>query len=175
MATFWYKWNAEWCARPVTKTPLPLGPGVSLVSFICQQEQVCALLCKPDAQVWVNGRTPLGGLRVLHHRDEIHLGENPLETCYYSSQAVPIVTAYIGAVGVRSPKCPVCSVVIANGQRVVACPNCGRVYHQFEDEWGEKHCWSYRSHCSCGHPCTLEENALWHPAQCEATARFAWQ
>jgi hypothetical protein len=106
----------------------------------------------------------LGGLKVLGHRDEILVGG---ELFCYSAQSRPVVIEFTLAEGGRRPRCGVCRMEIEDGQAAVACPQCGRVYHQIDaaGEQAAKQCWTYLPTCLCGHSTALGEDGAWRPDQ----------
>jgi len=122
-----------------------------------------ALLAPPGAPAaYVNGEQLIGGLRILEHRDEILCG---LGRWYYSAESRAEIRAFSLAAGERRPRCGVCRSPIEDGQHVVACPQCKRLYHQIAEQppAPAKPCWTYRPQCLCGHPTALDEDALWRP------------
>jgi hypothetical protein len=133
----------------------PLGQG---------SEAAVVLLVPLGVAALVNGEPLLGGLRVLAHRDEILVGGRRF---YYSAQSKPAVSTYRLAEGARRPRCAVCRMAIEDGQNVVTCPGCGRVFHQLEAEGDRpaKQCWTYRPACLCTHPTPLTDEAVWRPEQ----------
>ena len=110
------------------------------------------LLVRDSVRVRVNG-----GVRVLDHRAEILVGADRL---LFSAQSAPLVTMFALAVDGRLPVCPICRGPIRDGMQAVACPGCGRWFHQLD----AKPCWTYAPTCRfCQHPTALDEAAAWRP------------
>ena len=115
------------------------------------------LLVRDGVRVRVNGEPVPGGVRVLDHRDEILVGGDRL---LFSAQTAPLVTAFASEPDQRLPVCAVCRGPVREGMRAVACPGCGRWFHQLDD----KPCWTYAPTCRfCQHPTPLDEAATWRP------------
>ena len=120
--------------------------------------------------VLVNGVRIVGGLKTLKHRDEICFGGQRL---FYSSETTPVVEVYSHEGTGRRPRCPICRAEILDGESIVRCPGCTRVYHQCvandenaTDEAGEKPCWTYSPNCRfCEHPTSLSGEPTWRPEQ----------
>ncbi len=121
-----------------------------------------ALLVAEGHSVWVNGRPVPAGIKVLSHRDEVLAGGR---TIYFSDESLPAIRVFALAPNQRRPRCAVCRMAIEDGQTVVGCPRCGRLFHQAEDAAAEnaKACWTYRAQCLCGHPTGLDASAVWRP------------
>ena len=172
MATLWRRQigddGATWLAHAIEVGALRDGNGafadssILLTTFGSGSESGTAILAPLEVAIWVNGETVLGGLKVLRHRDEILVGS---ELYCYSAQSRPVVSAFALAEGERRPRCGVCRMAIEDGQAAVACPQCGRIYHQLEaaGEQGAKLCWTYKPACLCGHPTGLGEDDAWRP------------
>lgn len=165
MSTFWHLQSGEagptWRALPITEVvDLPF----ELRTVGQGSEVAMALLLSPGKSGFVNGEPLLGGLRLLNHRDEV---VTPGERYYYSAQSKPLVAIHRSAPDARRLKCPVCRMAIEDGQAVVACPQCARVYHQIDAEGDRqaKHCWTYRQACMCSHPTSLADENVWRPEQ----------
>ena len=81
--------------------------------------------------VLVNGVRIVGGLKTLKHRDEITFGG---QRFFYSSETTPVVGIYSheasGKGTGRRPRCPICRAEILDGESIVRCPGCTRMYHQ---------------------------------------------
>jgi hypothetical protein len=138
------------------------APSIALASLRKDSNAGAALLVLAGTPAWVNGDPVVGGLRVLVHRDEIVVGS---ELYCYSAHSRPIVSAFTLAAGARRPRCGVCRMAVEDGQAAVACPQCGRLYHQLEaaGEHGAKLCWTYLPACLCGHPTALGADEPWRP------------
>jgi hypothetical protein len=137
--------------------------GLRLVPFGAGADGGMALMVPPrTVAVWVNGESIVAGLRVLEHRDEILCGDS---RWYYSAESRAEVKTYVLPAGERRPRCGVCRSPLDDGQPAVACPQCGRLYHQIAEQAAApaKPCWTYRPECLCGHPTALDESALWRP------------
>lgn len=121
-----------------------------------------AMLVRGRLAAWINGRPVSGGLKILAHRDELLIGGR---TLFYSDETLPVVRSFELADGKRRPRCPVCRQSVEDGQSIVGCPRCGRVFHQinFTEVNEAKLCWSYRTACLCGHPTQLDPDAAWRP------------
>ena len=115
------------------------------------------LLVRPGVRVRINGEPVPGGVRVLDHRDEILVGADRL---LFSAQSAPLITTFALAPEQRPPVCPICRGPVRDGMPTVACPGCGRWFHQLD----EKPCWTYAPTCRfCQHPTPLEEGSTWRP------------
>ncbi len=126
------------------------------------------LVAKPRGLVRVNGMPVIGGLRALGHKDELIVGSRRM---FFSSESVPVVEVYEHDRQGRRPRCPVCRAAVEDGQTVVRCPGCSRVYHQIAaaDDTPEKPCWTYSPSCRfCDHPTTLSGEPTWRPELEEA-------
>ena len=167
-------WQKELCDNPTWKS-LPVNyfadhgaadasPPFHLRLFGQGTDAVVALLSPLELPVYVNGDYLIGGLRILQNQDEILAG---LQRYYYSAESTPLVSVYQLAPGGRRPKCGVCRGVIEDGQSVVVCHRCGRVFHQLlaGENLPAKECWTYRAKCLCDHPTDLGEGATWRPEQ----------
>ena len=115
------------------------------------------LLVREGVRVRVNGEPVLGGVRVLDHRDEILVRTDRF---LFSAQTAPLVIPFAPAPDQRPPVCPICRGPVRAGMQAVACPGCGRWFHQLDD----KPCWTYAPTCRfCQHPTPLDEAATWRP------------
>jgi len=172
MSDIWFQSTddtSQWCAFALATEVNDLSTIVGVPVFAVQfttagQQSQAALIVGADATVSVNGRVVVGGLKVLAHRDEILVKRRLL---YYSDETLPVVSVYRLTDGQRSPRCAVCRMSILDGQTVVTCPRCSRVLHQsatVDDEQSKK-CWTYRPHCLCGHPTSLDGDTAWRPSQ----------
>ena len=134
-------------------TPKLAHDGVGLV----ETPGGAILLVRDGVRVRVNGEPVYGGVRVLDHRDEILVGADRL---LFSAQSAPLVTAFALAPEGRPPVCPICRGPVRDGMQAVACPGCGRWFHQLD----AKPCWTYAPTCRfCQHPTPLDEAAAWRP------------
>jgi hypothetical protein len=121
-----------------------------------------ALLVRGRPAAWINGRPVLGGMKILAHRDELLIDGRPL---FYSDESVPVVRSFELADNQRRPRCAVCRQNVENGQSIVECPRCGRVFHQIAASANceAKLCWTYRPACLCLHPTHMDPDAVWRP------------
>jgi len=165
MSTLWRKsadkhWHAEAIESSTEAPPLESRP-FRLVPFDEGNNRNVALILSDSHQGWVNGNTIIG-LKVLDHRDEIHIAGR---RWYYSSESQPRRAIFQLDPNTRRPRCVVCRVPIEDGDTIVACPRCGRLYHQLEagDERPDKPCYTYRDRCLCGHATSLDGEGLWRP------------
>jgi hypothetical protein len=125
-----------------------------------------ALVAGSDVPIRVNGQAIAGGFRVMHHKDELVMGA---ERMFFSAESTPVVEAYRHDESRRRPRCAVCRAEVLDGQSVVRCPGCSRVYHQIaaSDDAPEKPCWTYAPKCRfCEHPTSLSGEPSWRP-ECE--------
>jgi hypothetical protein len=114
-----------------------------------------------DESIRVNGTPLASGIRVLEHRDEIHLGENP--PVYFSTERPARVEPFPGAE--RPIRCPRCRLEIRPGDPAVCCPKCAVSSHESE----EYHCWTYPGAETCAscrnQPNTLDDALNWVPEE----------
>ncbi len=165
MATLWRFENDCW-------SPLPLARDVVLdaVNFgqagwrlvALADKPGFALLTQPRLPVRVNGE-PMATVLVLEHRDEIRIEGQ----CWcYSQHSRPQISVFHAEPGHRPLKCALCSYPFAEGDTVVACPGCGRLYHQLDatSDRDAKHCYTYAPLCRfCQHPTDLSGSGGWQP------------
>ncbi len=172
MSSFWFSsslggataWHSVAIAEPVVDLAPPLGLARALARFGDRGgSHGVALLVRDGLSIWVNGHPVLGGLKILAHRDELLAADG--RTFYYSDESTPVVCPFALQTGTRRPRCAVCRQSVEDGQLVVACPRCGRVFHQIppRDAQQAKHCWTYTPQCLCGHPTSMDAGATWHP------------
>jgi hypothetical protein len=156
MGTIWTKAESQqWVASLASDCRLD---GVEFISYDAGAGRGTALLAPPGKVVHVNGRRVWSGLRILHHKDEIQVDGRRL---FYSAEMQPRVGIYEACAG-AARKCAVCRMSIKDGDPIVACPGCSRLYHQSE----AKPCWTYRERCVfCSHPTSLTGEAAWQPEQ----------
>ncbi len=139
--------------------------GVRIVAFSNDTRPAHALLAPASVAVRVNGSLVVGGLRVLQHKDEIRIGSQQL---FFSAESVPVAEEYRHEGSGRRPRCPVCRAAVQDGQTVVRCPGCSRLYHQIEatGDSPEKPCWTYSPSCRfCEHPTSMSGETAWRPEQ----------
>jgi hypothetical protein len=114
-----------------------------------------------DGSIRVNGTPLAGGIRVLQHRDEIHVGENP--PVYFSTERPARVEVFPGAE--RPIRCPRCRLEIRPGDLAVQCGRC-RIWHHEHEEY---RCWTYPEAETCAacqvQPNTLDEGLSWFPEE----------
>jgi len=119
------------------------------------------LYAAPEAAVTINGAPQVIGMRVLKHKDRIHLAGQPV--MFFSTERPAVVTPFPGAD--RPVKCPRCRRPIAAGTPAVRCPNpaCGAWHHQ--DKAGRFECWTYDDVCGagCNWPTELSGEYQWTP------------
>jgi hypothetical protein len=135
------------------------------------------LIIGSGEEVRVNGQPVMGGFRVLQHRDELVVETARL---FFSAESTPVLETYHHDESARRPKCGVCRAEIRDGQTVVRCPGCNRIFHQIAaaGDAPEKNCFSYSAQCPfCQHPTSLTGETSWRPdaeyAQQEAFAQSA--
>ena len=134
-----------------------------VVPFRSNQRQEYVLVSGLDVSINVSGLAIVGGLRVLQHKDEIVVGSQRM---FFSNEATPVVEAYTHDATQRRPQCPVCRAQIQDGDQIVRCPGCTRLYHQITatDHSPEKFCWTYVPRCRfCEHPTSLSGDLAWRP------------
>lgn len=156
----------DWVAHPLAfdqGTPVLHGP-MHLVAYGKGADRDVALLLPLGEPAWINGRCVIAGLQVLEHRDEILIGSRSF---YYSAESTPVLVRYQLPEGQRRPRCTLCRMAIEDQQTAVACPQCGRWFHQLDavDDQAEKKCWTYKDRCLCGHPTSLSGDPVWRPEQ----------
>ena len=114
-----------------------------------------------DESIRVNGVPLASGIRVLEHRDEIHVGENP--PVYFSTERPAVIEAFPGAE--RPIRCPRCRLEIRPGDLAVRCGRCGIWHHENE----EYPCWTYPEAETCAacqvQPTTLDDRLSWFPEE----------
>lgn len=163
---FYLNDQQRWCSEPIgdgeCSIPAAEPRPFSLLPFGPQANRQTALLVPATGQACVNGNPVIGHVKVLAHQDEILIGS---ARWYFSSEAQPQLSEFRLGEGQRRPKCGVCRANLEDGQQCVVCPRCGRVFHQIDAQDGrpEKHCFTYREHCLCGHPTALGNDHLWQP------------
>jgi hypothetical protein len=165
-----FQLNAQqrWCSEPLGARDNPCddaGPHpFRVVQFGEQANRQTALLVSVTKQAFINGTPIIAHVKVLAHQDEILIGS---ARWYFSSESPPQLSEFHLGEGQRRPKCGVCRTQLQDGQPCVVCPRCGRVFHQVDarDDGPEKHCFTYREHCLCGHPTALSEDHLWQPGE----------
>ena len=134
-----------------------------LVSFQDGSRSQYILVSQDGEKTQVNGEPLVGGLRVLRHRDELLVEGDRL---YFSAQTTPVVEAYQHQGDAKPPRCPICRAEIKDGDLVVRCPGCTRVYHQSTGVEGQddRPCWTYCRTCKfCEHPTSLTGEDAWQP------------
>lgn len=126
-------------------------------------DQWC-LIGKRQANVHVNGRALVLGVRLLCDRDEIILRATGRPSaafhCFFSTEELSQVTAYPG--GDVTVRCPRCKQPLEPNQMAVRCPNgrCGAWHHQE----AALPCWTYSSTCAlCDQPTDLDLGYRWTP------------
>jgi hypothetical protein len=114
-----------------------------------------------DESIRVNGTPLTGGIRVLDHQDEIHIGEEA--PVYFSADRPARVVPFPG--GERPIRCPRCRQEIRPGDLAVQCGRCGIWHHECE----EYRCWTYPQAETCAacrvQPNTLDEGPSWFPEE----------
>ncbi len=143
--------------------PSAIGAEFQIVAFREGSRPARALIAAAGVSVRVNGAAVVGGLRVLHHKDELVVGAQQL---FFSAESVPAVEVYQHDESGRRPRCPVCRAEIQDGQSVVRCPGCSRLYHQIEAgaDTAAKPCWTYSPACRfCEHPTSMSGEPTWRP------------
>ena len=123
------------------------------------------LLVTQDLVARVNGQPVVGFLHQLRHKDEISIDSQQF---VFSAESTPEVVVYHQEEPGKSLRCPVCRGPILDGQDVVHCPGCQRIYHEIgaASTGAGKPCWTYRANCTfCGHGTSLSEDASWRPEE----------
>lgn len=176
MGMLWQQESADqpsWRSLPTGSFGEPRNDEARLPFHLRQfgqgNDTIVALIARRGQSIFVNGEPLIGQLRILRHQDEILDG---LTRCYYSAESRPCASVFRLVEGDRRPKCGICRGTIEDGQVVVACPRCGRVFHQIpaDENSSAKECWTYREKCLCEHPTALGEDATWRPEQEECCA-----
>ena len=111
----------------------------------------------------VNGAAVIGGFRVLQHKDEIVIDGQQM---FYSAESKPEVEIYQHEGTLRRPRCPICRAKFEDGESVVRCPGCARMYHLSEatKKTAEKPCWTFSPTCRfCEHPTSMSGEPSWRP------------
>ncbi len=171
MSSLWYETggqaNPAWQAIELDADVVDLAATLELPLRIAklggsESSHEVALLVRGRPAAWINGRPLLGGLAILAHRDELLIDGR---TLFYSDETLPVVRTFELAHDKRRPRCPVCRQNVEDGQCIVACPRCGRVFHQINSSESSeaRMCWAYRPACLCGHPTRLDPDAVWRP------------
>lgn len=157
MAKLLTQTEAGWIEEPLASDRLSAA-GASIVCAGHGADRLSVLIVRDDVVACVNGQPLLGGVCVLQHQDEILLTGTRL---YFSLESRPEISSFEPGAGARVSKCAVCRVALKPGDRVVACPRCGRVFHQNDADPQGKKCWTYAAQCLCGHPTALTGDAWW--------------
>jgi len=150
-------------ATEVGVAELPLG--LRIVGYRQDGHRGHLLLAGAELHVRVNGAPIVGGIRVLHDKDELAIG---LTRMYFSAESTPIVTTYRHDGSPRRPRCPVCRAAIEDGESIVRCPGCDRIYHQITASGAgpAKPCWTYTPACRfCSHTTSLSGEPSWRPEE----------
>lgn len=116
---------------------------------------VWGLVVAAEADVRVNGYSPVARLHVLEDRDEIKTAM--FESLFFSTEALARVEEF--EVTERPVFCGRCRGRIGEGM-AVRCPHCGIWYHQT----GERPCWTYAPNCAfCPQSTSLDAGFDWVP------------
>ena len=191
MARFWFP-TANGCdcdsveaSDNITSLPIGLSDNGKRNPFVVKYRngnRSRFVLFDPTHSLLVNGNLVSEGIRVLRHKDELQAGAQRL---YFSAESAPVVETFALSNGAESdaaatanaaprrPRCPTCRKLIEDGQAVVRCPGCQRVYHQIagDGESVDKRCWSYSSECRfCSHPTSMSGEGAWRPQDDPACA-----
>jgi hypothetical protein len=155
----------QWSASPLAVGRLLQGEdlGIAGIALLALRQGGSALLVRPGVWARVNGEPVLGGLRLLEHKDEILAGAARL--CF-SQETTPVVVHFHAVTGQRLPICPVCRGPVREDNQAVACPGCGRWFHQLDADGDRpaKPCWTYAPTCRfCNHPTAFAASAAWRP------------
>lgn len=148
-----------------SRTAFDMFDGFRLVVKLEMTPPIHLLVANPRHHLRVNGQLVVGGIRVLDHKDEILHGANRY---YFSSESKPELVIYRRQSESRPVRCPVCRGPVNNGDQVVFCPGCQRVYHQVDgsEEQSERPCWTYAASCQfCNHPTSLTGENGWRPEE----------
>ena len=122
------------------------------------------LFARPGGRVYLNGQGLPAGMKALHHKDEIRVGEGESGRMYFSAERPARVEPFPG-MG-RPVRCARCYDPVEVGQPAVQCPKCRLWYHQSpsEDPAEDRPCWTYDPACShCSWPTDLAEAQMWTP------------
>jgi hypothetical protein len=164
MATIWKEIEANrFVPTPVDSLPPAGSCGFLVLPYRDATRQKHALIVPPAAQARFNGRPVVGAICVLEHKDEVVVEGQRM---FFSVESKPEITAYRHDDSRRRPRCPTCRQPIEDGEAVVRCPGCERIYHQIgqTDEAPEKPCWTYAPKCRfCEHPTALVGEPTWRP------------
>lgn len=167
MSSVWTKNNDnQWQSQQIafdTAALVKLGL-LYLVQIGKGSDREVVMLLRQIEAGWVNGGPVIAGLKVLEHQDEILIGN---QTWYYSAESTPVRVEFQLPEGERRPRCALCRSAIEDTQAAVACPRCGRWFHQLDaiDDRPEKKCWTYNDRCLCQHPTSLSGEPVWRPDQ----------
>ncbi len=108
-----------------------------------------ALVTAPGARIQVNGRMPVGGLRVVNDRDAIRTADGA--RYYFLTESLPVIEPFPAAD--RPVFCGRCRLRLDSGFLAVRCPVCAIWYHQ----GGDLPCWTYDERCAyCGAQTALD-------------------
>jgi hypothetical protein len=170
MATIWRHTNERFVATLVQALgDANIGPGRNRVLAFRDGNRPChVLLTGADLSVLVNGTRVVGGIRVLQHKDELLVDS---ERMFFSAESAPIVEVYMHDNSRRRPRCPTCRAEVLDGQPIVRCPGCSRIYHQIDgiDDLPAKPCWTYSPKCRfCQHPSSMSGAPTWQPDEQDA-------
>jgi hypothetical protein len=142
----WWRWDDDGqCWRPTLVPPAPhvLDSAATLIPLSGARRW--ALLVRGDARV--NGR-PCLPFEILDHQDEVRIaGER---YCFSAQSPAEVVTFADGNTRIR---CARCLGRLADGDRIVRCPDCGAHHHQS--------CWTYDTRCQKCPSSTAD--AMWVP------------
>lgn len=156
-------------AAPVSAAWLPSAcddihnDQIRIVAFRDGTRPSFALLAARDVLVRVNGLVVVAGMRVLQHKDELWVGA---EQMFFSAESTPVAEIFQGNTSKRPSRCPICRDAMRDGQQVVRCPGCSRLFHQIEatNETPARLCWTYLSECKfCEHPTSMTGEPTWRP------------
>ena len=169
MATIWRECDGEYISLHLPgkgdqATTVDV-PGSVVVSHDDGNRTGHALITRTGAAASANGQEIIGGLHVLQHKDELLIDGQRI---HYSAESAPVVEVYTHDSTRRRPRCPVCRAEIQDGESIVRCPGCTRIYHlsPATDENPEKPCWTYSPTCRfCPHPTSMSGEASWRPDQ----------
>ena len=138
-------------------------PGLKVLTVELDGRSQTIVFVPNDQAAAVNGSPVIGNLALLAHQDELEL---PSLRLAYSAHRQPEVTLYESSADAPSRRCPVCRKAVKQGDSVVVCPGCARVYHQQPSDGNsdEVACWTYSAECAfCGHPTDLSGQSCWSP------------
>lgn len=145
------------------RAPSGTDVGFCVVPFRDGTRPSYALIVTADVHVRVNGQVVVGRLHILQHQDELVVGSQQI---FFSAESTPVVEIYRHDDSGRRPRCPVCRAEIQDGQAVVRCPGCSRLFHQLEatETKPAKPCWTYSPACRfCEHPTSMSGEPTWRP------------